>query len=241
METITIAPLKNVTLFTEALQRVINTPSGLPKMATFSGFSGYGKTWSANYASNLFKALYVEMGDSWSKHGFCDQLLAELGVPTSGTLDKKVSAIIRSLITSERPLIIDEFDIAIKKGFLDLVREIQDKSGAPMMLIGEELLPQKLEQNERFHNRILDFVQAAPADREDIEHLVKLYCPGVKLESDLLDALHKISQGRPRRIVVNLQRIRELSELTGQATINLQKFGMDRLATGLSPARRAAA
>lgn len=240
METITTAPLKNVTLFAEVLQRVIDSPNPLPKMATFHGFSGYGKTIAATYAANKTKALYIEMGDSWSKHGFCDALLSELGTPAKGTLDKKVSKIIESLIFTGRPLIIDEFDIAVKKGFLDLVREIHDKSYTPMILIGEELLPQKLEQNERFHNRILDFVPAQPADKEDVAHLARLYCPGIVIETDLLERMHRICQGRPRRIVVNLNRIREFADLSGLSTVDLGQFGEDRLATGLSPARRAA-
>ncbi len=241
MKTInTTAPLKNVTLFTEVLERVISSPNSLPRMATFHGFSGYGKTMSAIHAANKYQALYIEAGDSWSRHSLCDALLNELGSPMKGTIAKKVDKIIEQLIITNKPLIIDEFDILVRKNCLDLVREIHDKSDAPTILIGEELLPQKLEENERFHNRILDFVQAKPADKDDIAHLAKLYCPNVNLEDDLLTRLHRISQGRPRRICVNLHRIREFADLNAFESVSLEAFGDDRLETGLSPARRAA-
>lgn len=240
MKAITTAPLKNVILFAECLQRVIRSESPLPKMATFSGFSGHGKTIAAIYAANVEKALYVEMGDSWSKHGFCNALLSELGTPAGGTLDKKVERIVEGLIITGRPLIIDEADVAVRKGFLELIREIHDKSGSPIVLIGEELLPHKLEANERFHNRILDFVQSQPADKDDLLHLAKIYAPSVEIAPDLADRILKITRGCVRRIVVNLHHIREFSEANDLELIDLKSFGDDRLATGLSPARRAA-
>lgn len=236
----TTAPLKNVKLFSEVLNRVISSPDTSPRMATFHGFSGYGKTVAAILATNKTNAAYIEAGDSWGKHDLCDTLLIELGDKQKGTVGAKVKKIIELLVRTGRPLIIDEFDLIAKKGYLELIREIQDKSCAPTILIGEERLPQILEENERFHNRILDFVPAVPIDREDLDHLVWLYCPNLKLADDLIDRLMKISQGRTRRICTNLNRIREFAKVTGEDMITLKQFGEDRLATGLSPARRAA-
>lgn len=236
----TTAPLKNVAAFTEVVQRVISSQDPLPRMATFHGHSGYGKTKAAVYAANIFKAYYIEAGDSWSKHDFCDALLCEMGIQSKGTIGKKISKIIESLVINDRPLIIDEFDYLVAKKCDDLVREIHDKSGAAIILIGEELLPQKLEGNERFHNRILDFVAAQPADREDITHLSRIYCTGVEIDDALIKRLHTVSQGRVRRICVSLHRIKEFADLNDLKTVTLESFGEDRLATGLSPARRAA-
>lgn len=237
----TTAPLKNVQFFTEVLVRTINTPSYLPRMATFHSPSGYGKTTSAIYASNKYEAIYIEVGDSWSKNSFCDALLKELGVHMKGTIATKVEKIILELVMLDKPLIIDEFDILIRKNCLDLVREIQDKTNIPMVLIGEELLVQKLEQNERFHNRILEpFVAAQPCDKEDVRVLCQLYCPDIHIENDLMDRIHKLSQGRARRICVNLHYIKEFCAMEGLNSIDLDRFGEKNLATGMSPARRAA-
>lgn len=234
------APLKNVSLIMEVLERAISTPSHLPRMATFHGHSGYGKTISAIYAANAHNAIYVEVGDSWSKSSLCDALLAELGTKVSGTIAKKVEKIIELVIMQNRPIIIDEFDVLIRKNLIDTVREIYDKTRIPMLLIGEELLIQKLEQNERFHNRILEpFVAAEPADREDMKNLCRMYCPGIEITDDLVSRLHKVSQGRVRRICSNLNHIREFAEVRGLKNIGLTEFGEDQLATGMSPMRRA--
>jgi hypothetical protein len=45
-----VAPLRNVGLLSELVERVLNRTAGLPGMACFHGFSGYGKSFAAMYA-----------------------------------------------------------------------------------------------------------------------------------------------------------------------------------------------
>jgi DNA transposition AAA+ family ATPase len=234
----TIAPLKNVALFTELVERVMERPAHLPGMATFHGFSGYGKTFSATYAANLYKARYVEVGSSWTKKRFCEALLAEIGITPKGrTIADMVDAIIEALALDDKPLIIDEFDYVAEKGMVELVREIHDKTGAAIILIGEELLPAKLERWERFHNRILDWQAAAPADYDDVVHLARLYCNDIGIEDKLLRKIGEASQGRVRRICVNIERVREQAIATGQLSIDLKDFDGE-LFTGRPPRGR---
>jgi len=234
----TIAPLKNVALFTELVERVMERPDHLPGMATFHGFSGFGKTFSATYAANLYKARYVEVGSSWTKKRFCEALLSEIGITPKGrTIADMVDAIIEALALDDKPLIIDEFDYVAEKGMVELVREIHDKTGAAIILIGEELLPAKLERWERFHNRILDWQAAAPADVDDVHHLARLYCKDVSIDPALLMKISDASQGRVRRICVNLERVREQAIATGKTTIDLKDFNGD-LFTGRPPRGR---
>lgn len=236
----TTAPLKNVALFNETLDRVMNRPAHLPGMATFHGFSGYGKTYSAIYGGNEYKAYYIEVGHSWSQSKFCEAILNELGIPPKGTISHKVDQIVEGLISEDRPLIIDEADFIVNKRFIELVREIHDKSSAPIILIGEELLPNKLIEWERFHNRVLDWVPAVPADMDDIRLLARLYCSEIQLSDDVFKNLNKICQGRVRRICVNLERINDHAKLTGLTTIGSADIQELSLFTGQPPQRRAA-
>jgi hypothetical protein len=48
----TLAPLRNVALFAELTKRVLGRSPGLPGLASFTGFSGYGKSFAAIYSSN---------------------------------------------------------------------------------------------------------------------------------------------------------------------------------------------
>lgn len=236
----TIAPLKNVSAFSELMDRVMNRPAHLPGMATFHGYSGYGKSWSATYAANKYKAICIEAGESWSRGKFCDVLLHELGIQPKGTIANKVDKIIEGLILSGKPVIIDEFDFIVQKRFVELVREIHDNSDCPMILIGEELLPDKLMEWERFHNRVMDWIPAQPADLDDVCHLAKLYCPNVEISQPLLEHILKISQGRVRRVCVNLGHIHEFARTEGAGLVNMNHATSLRLTSGKPPQRRAA-
>ncbi|EGJ49017.1 AAA family ATPase [Desulfocurvibacter africanus] len=234
----TIAPLRNVGLFHELVGRVTSRPAHLPGMATFHGFSGYGKTFAATYAANRFRAKYVEIGESWTKRKLCSAILAELGVPARGTIADMVEKIIEALAVDQVPLIIDEADHLCGGGMVELVREIHDKSGAAIVLIGEELLPDKLAKWERVHNRMLDWVPAQPADLDDVRHLARLYCSGLEIGEDLLAKVAESSQGRVRRACVNLERIRERAATEGQEFMGLAQWGSEALFSGRPPARR---
>ena len=235
----TIAPLKNVSLFNELMDRVVNRPPHLPGIATFHGYSGYGKSFSATYSANKYSAYYVECGHSWTQKKFCEAILNELGVTAKGTISNKVDAIVQALAAEDAPLIIDEADFIVNKRFIELVREIHDKSGAPIILIGEELLPAKLSEWERFHNRVLDWVPAQPADVDDIKHLARLYCPEVSISEDILNNLGKVCQGRVRRACVNLDRIREFAITAGISEVTSNDIRDISLFTGQPPQRRA--
>lgn len=239
----TFAPLRNLGLFTELVDRVITRSPSLPGMACFYGHSGYGKTFSAVYAANKSRAYYVEVGETWTRKTLCQAILRELGLGGSvqGSLPDLVSAIVDRLAEErDRPLIIDEADHIVKKGMVDLVREIHDKSQAPVIWIGEELLPVKLQKFERTHNRMLDWVAAHPCDAADARHLARINAPGVDISDDLIAAVAKASDGRARRLAVNFDRVRERALALGKKKMSLADWGTQPFFTGEPPRRRAA-
>lgn len=238
----TIKPLKNVTHFTELVERVMHRHDDLPGIATFHGFSGYGKTFSATYAAHRYRAFYVEMGESWSKGRLLDALGHTVGLPmTGGTIATKVEKIVRQIVDCRRPIIIDEADYLFTRGMHEMVREIHDNSRVPIILIGEELLPQKImEKSERFHNRVLDWCAAQPIDVKDAQLLTDLYCKDVEIEKALFDLLFEAAGGRARRLCVNLNRVAELAQVQGLQTVHVSDWGDREIYTGQPPMVRAA-
>lgn len=239
----TIAPLTNVSAMVELIQRVKNRRPGLPGMATFHGFSGYGKTWAAIFAANKARAYHVQVKSVWTRGKLCQSILVEMGVRPEGTLSDMMDQIGEQLSLSQRPLIIDEADFLVSKGMIEVVRDIHESSQAAIILIGEERLPEKLKRWERVHGRMLDWVAAQPASLTDAGHLAKLYAPGILIADDLMAALHEASAGSIRRIGVNLDRVREhvsAKALPTDAQITLAQFGRNFF-TGSAPAARKSA
>ena len=237
-----IAPLKNVTLMNALVERVMNRSPGLPGMATFHGFSGYGKTSAATYAAIRHRCYHIQVKSVWTQKKLCESVLVALGIQPARTIADMVDQIGEELALSGRPLLIDEADFLVQKRMVEVVRDIYESSGAAIILIGEEHLPGKLKAWERVHGRMLDWVAAQPASLADAKHLCHLYSPGVEVEADLLADLHEASGGSARRICVNLDRIRELARTQGLDAIGKEDWGQRTFFRGAPPhARRATA
>lgn len=227
------APLRNVTLCLQLLTRLIERPSHLPGFGVFYGPSGYGKTTAAVHGAQKHNAFYVECGSSWHATSLADAILHELtGHPSKGTVAMKVSEIIHILAQDPRPLIIDEADHLVKKTMVDLVREISDKSAAPVVLIGEEQLPAKLVQFERAHNRVLEWTPAEPTDLNDARALAKIYIPDLAIADDLLKYIVETTDGITRRVVINFDHVRELARTKNASKVSLADWGDHEVYTG---------
>ncbi|MEI9410745.1 ATP-binding protein [Mesorhizobium salmacidum] len=221
------APLKNVAAFATLLTTMVERDPKLPGLAAYFGPSGWGKTESAIYAANKYRAAYVECGQFTSARSLLTDILKELGEPSPrGSIEAlKNQAIMVMVGDPRKPLIIDEAHFIAHKRFVDLLRELSDKSGAPVVLIGEERLPHLLEGFERVHNRVLEWLPAVPCDAEDFALLAVNRCGGVRLAPDLAAAILDKTRGNTRRIVINLAKVVQVAQITGASVIDLVTFG----------------
>ena len=234
----TVAPITNVGMCMRALQRIQHRDEHLPGMAVFYGPAGYGKSIAASYGANKTRAYYVECKSSWTKKALLLATAKEMGIDPAKTLYELCDQISEQLVLSQRPLIIDELDHIVEKKAVEIVRDIYEGSHAPILLIGEEKLPAKLERWERFHSRILDFVPAQPVSQSDTEVLCQLYSPEVAIANDLMKEVLTLAKGSVRRVCVNISRIRSYGLAEGLSRIDRDIWGKQPLYTGRAPARR---
>lgn len=221
------APMKNVALFSALLARMVEREPDLPGLAVFHSPSGWGKTKAAVYGANRYRAAYVECGQFTTARSLMEAILLELGEHSPrGSIEVMKSQAIELMAANyRRPLLVDEVHFVAKKAFVDLLRELSDKSGAAVILIGEELLPRYLEAFERVHNRVLEWLPALPCDEEDFAVLAKARCPGIAIAPDLSAALLRKTAGNTRRIAVNLAKAVELAKVHGFDMVDLARFG----------------
>lgn len=225
--TTSVAPLKNVAALMTLIATLQNRPMGLPGLGVGAGPSGFGKTIASQYAQNRLGAIYIEHRSYWTAKTFCEYLLVELGnTRPRGTIAKMMTEIIERIGDSDpnRPLIIDEADKLVDRKNIELVRDIYETTQSSIILVGEELLPQKLVEYERVHNRVLDWVLFQPCDAEDTQQLADLICPKLSITADLLEALRKETGGRARRIATTLHDVARVARNTGLDAIDLQSF-----------------
>lgn len=233
--------LKNVASFMAMTMRLLERKPHLPGFGVCHGPSGFGKSYSALFAVNKIKAIRVEVGDSWTRRTLLRRILAEYGdrvkerMPISDLADLAKAALGEDV---SRPLIIDEADKLVDKNMIEILRELQEASGASIILIGEEKLPAKLLTVERMHNRVLHWFPAQPCDLDDVRVLANAFAPKIDIKDDLLDMIRQRSGGRARRIVVNLDHAAEFARNRGHKMLDLKIWGSEEFFTGEPPTPR---
>lgn len=227
-----VAPLRNMQFLDELIIRAINRPLHLPGIVGFSGHSGFGKSTAAAYVAARHQADYIEMRSFWKQKAFLSELVLLMRQSPERTIYAMMKQVVNAMVNSGRPLIIDEFDHGIDNGQVEIVRDIYEQTGSTILLIGEEKMPRKLKQWERFDGRIYDWLQAEPADMEDARMLNQHYHNKTRIKDDLLSVLTSRSHGSVRRLVVNIERIGYFARGEGLREIGLAEWGNRPLYTG---------
>ncbi|THF60942.1 AAA family ATPase [Pseudothauera rhizosphaerae] len=233
------AQIHNLELVRIAVERLTIRTAGLPGLAALYGPAGYGKTTAANAVANETRAYFVQMRSAWTRKTLLEKVLIEMSIKPHGTIPAMLDQACTQLAASGRMLIIDEFDYCVRSdSMVELVRDLHEGGGAaPILLLGEELLPQKLKKWERFHSRVLSWIPAQPVSLTDAAALVPIYCPDVAVRGDLLERLVKLSGGSVRRVAVNLAAIAEAAAVEGWGAVDLGTWGDRPLYTGDAPRR----
>lgn len=232
------APLANVALCLGALEKLKNRPAHLPGIGVFYGPSGYGKSTAAAVGCIRHNAYYVQARSSWTRKAAHQAILKEMGVTPGKTLADMAEQVAEQLVLSGRPLIVDEVDYLVDRGSVEILRDIYEASQAPILLIGEEALPNKLKRYERFHGRVLAWTPAQPASMEDALALRDLYGTRAAIADDLMALIHDQAHGSVRRIVVNIEMVQDTAKNLGLDAIDAAAWGKRLLYTGDAPSRR---
>ena len=240
------AQLTNMRIGMATMIECQDAGDGSPRLGLFYGPSGYGKSYAAAAISARLGAAYVVVQSVWRQLSLLEAIANEIGVPKlARTGPRLLAQIIDQLLVDPMPLIIDEMDHLVRWGrqAVEIIRDIHDNARIPILMIGEESLPAKLKEWERFDNRILVARAAEPSTLGDALLLRNYYCPRVEVADDLVEAIVAATKGVTRRIVVNLQNAQAAAIGAGRDTIDLSAWqdGGRRFATGaLTPLRRAA-
>jgi cytidylate kinase len=243
-----LAPLVNVGLMYAATQRAMDRSRHLPGIVAFYGPAGWGKTCAASFVANSLDAHHIQILSFWNRKEFFRQLCLELGInplkdPVTGRVVKPTvtsmgAQICEVLGMSQRPLIIDEADIAIKAGYVDDIRAIFEGSKTTVIMIGEETLPDALLRWERIHSRVLEWVPAQPPDIQDALTLSKKFSrEGITITDDMVAKLHLDSGASIRRICVNIERVQEFARENGLSVVDCAAWGKREMYTGAAPSR----
>lgn len=235
------AATRNVTAFHTLVTRLINRSADQGGIGVFYGWSGLGKSKSASFGAQSVQAAWVEIGQFTTSRKLMQHILMELRVKPRGSVaDMMDDAIMVMAENPSRPLIIDEAHWLVEKRLAEVAKELSDKSGAPVILIGEEMLPQGLAAYERVWRRVLDAAPALPADLDDARRLAAYHAGSIEIADDLLAQLVEVTAGNAGWIVNNISDGIEIAHQRGLARLTLADWGGAPMRHGTVPKARQA-
>ncbi|WP_454908406.1 AAA family ATPase [Variovorax gossypii] len=213
-----------------AMKQIQSATAQMPRMAVLSGAPGSGKTQAAMYLSHPAgsNALYLELHSFETTKSLARGLLKELDVrfKPGWSINDMFEAACDKLSLVNRPLVFDEVDHIAESKSIDFIRAIHDTCATPILLIGEERLQHKLlTRHERFHDRVLTWVNAVPCDDSDAGLLARHYVPGLNWEQGALAALVTKTSGVARRITTELERLKEECKRKSLTSVSVEMVG----------------
>jgi hypothetical protein len=196
-------------------------PISMPKVIVMVAEAGCGK-------STLVKRLCVELGWialSLKEYQSISWSMCSLAVEVCGyclsTISQNYSIIVSSLRKRPRGIVLDEGHRAASKlGKFEMYRDLSDEAGVPLVLVGTESLLRSVHALPPLESRVAGWTTIAPCDLSD----TKLYCEQlceVALADDLIKAVHEITKGLPRGIVIALSRLELLAHRRGKKRLSL--------------------
>jgi len=164
-----------------------------PSLALIWGRAGRGKTESARYYAVQKGAVYVRTLPIMTPLAVLREIAFDLVAEKPHTTTRCVDIISHELRGKRRVILIDEADL-LKMDVLETLRGINEVCSAPVVLIGEEQLPNRVAPRRRIVSRIRMRQEFGPLAQPDIAVFFK-HAMKVELAPACVSALFKKSGG----------------------------------------------
>ncbi len=213
---------KNVKKFVDLMETLKNAPSNLPKMALVYGDFGLGKSQTILwYVTNNPDAIYVRCNHKMSGRWLLSEIVDELDeIPCyqSSHLFKQIED---KLKFDKKIIVIDEIDFLLNNASaIEVVRDLHDKIGVPIVLVGMGLAEQKLKRHKHIYDRLLSILKFQIFNQNDIEKIIKELSE-VEFENEVIDFIaSKFNQFR--QLVKLINKVENVAKMNNLELITLE-------------------
>lgn len=207
----TFAITKNVRRFVHGVEVVRSPIKGrIGNMLAF-GPPGTGKTDVGQWYASQNDVPYVRAKDISSRRSLLANIVAELGVAGSFRTDDLFNQIVEQLIERPRPIIIDEVDYLIRGGAVEVLRDINDMTNTPIIMMGMEHAEKNMRRFRHLYDRFTAIIRFELFDLEEIKGLAESIC-GVNLSECALQFISQNGQGKLRTTTTWFARAEQLAK-----------------------------
>lgn len=183
-------------------------------MAVVLGRAGRGKTTAAERIYSQNTGAVLVRFEEWLSH---TGLLREISFAVAGVRHHAAQAcfdtLAQGLSGGRRVIIVDEADrMGLKH--LNTLRDIHDVCGAPVLLVGEEPIEAKINQERRLKSRVRDILRFDPVAQKDVVVFYK-EALGLSMAPEHAAGLSRHAQGDFRLVVKDALAVEQKMKASG--------------------------
>src|SRR5574344_744530 len=212
---------KNVKKFIELTDALKKAPPNLPKMALVYGDYGLGKSQTILWWVTNNDAIYVRCNHKMSPRWLLSEIVEELDeIPCyqSAHLFKQIED---KLKFNTKILVIDEIDFLLNNASaIEVVRDLHDKIGIPIVLVGMSLAEQKLKRFKHIYDRLLCILKFETFPKNDVEKIVKELAE-IEIEQSAIDFITS-KYNQFRQLVKLINKIETVAQMNNLNLITLE-------------------
>lgn len=149
-------------------------PSNVSKMALVYGAFGLGKSQTIMWWVTNNDAIYVRCNHNISPRWLLSEIVKELDEVPCYTSQRLFEQIEEKLKYNPKILVVDEIDYLFSnKHTIETLRDIHDKLGIPILLVGMELADKKLQKYGHINDRVFAKLKFEKLSKEDFKEIIE--------------------------------------------------------------------
>ena len=213
---------KNVVNFVSLMNELQNLPPNIPKMALVYGDFGLGKSETIKWWTFKNDCVYVRATQGMSTRWLLSEIAEELGEEPFWHSKETFEIIEKSLFQNPKTIIIDEVDYLIEKKSIETLRDLHDRTGCPLVLVGMNQIDIKLSRFPHLTDRIYKKFRFENYDIQDIKKILSELSE-IPITNDGLEYLSTRSN-QFRQIVKLINRVEKLAKTNQITELNEQNL-----------------
>lgn len=169
----TFVRTKNVKNFVSLMDSLQKLPPNIPKLALVYGEHGLGKTHTIMWWAIRNDAIYIRANNEMTQCGLLKSIVEELDERPFFYMQENYKLILKHLKTNPKTIIVDEVDYLIgSKNAIEILRDIQDCTGSPLVLVGMGLVDRKISRLKHFDDRLFKKLNFEHFNQDDIRNIL---------------------------------------------------------------------
>ena len=213
----------NVKNFIGLVENLLNKPKNIPKMGLIYGEPGLGKSQTALWLACKYDAIYLRATNLMTGRWLLEEIAKEMDeIPRYLTSDN-FNLIVQKLKQKPKLIIVDEIDYLMNNlKTIEILRDIHDETGCPIIFIGMGLAHRKLERYKHLYDRFSEILKFETFGVHDLSQIISQLSE-VTFTPDAVEYIHS-KFNRFRQIVQLINQMEtfakdnNLTEITKEIT-----------------------